>query len=315
MTAPERTTGEQGMMADMLIQAFQHFNDSTAQLQQSYRRLEKRIQELKRELEWKNRQLKEHLTLKEAAETSLRNILESLTVGVLVTDLAGRITTFNRGAEQLTECSAETAIGMSIDELLCLAFGQGSAPRLPMHGPCKLEQVVIRDEQALHLSFALSPLQGNRGECLGSVIILEDVTRMRHLEEQVHRTNRLAAMGEMAASIAHEVRNPLGGIELFASQLKQELAREPAKQTLVEHILSGVKNLNRTISNMLLFTKSPAPRFEPVDPHQLLEASLVFASHLVRYQHLRLQKNFGAAGVTVYADALSPLTLTSVQEL
>ncbi|MBI3328085.1 MAG: hypothetical protein HYZ81_15460 [Nitrospinae bacterium] len=188
MAAREQTTDEHGAVADMLIQAFQHFNERTAQLKQSYRRLEQRIRELKRELEWKNHQLAEHLREKEA------------------------------------------------------------------------------------------------------------------LEEQVQRTNRLAAMGEMAASIAHEVRNPLGSIELFAALLKQELEQDGGKRTLVEHILSGVKSLNRTISNMLLFTKSLAARFEPVDPHQVLEASLVFASHVLRHHRLRLQKSFGADGVTVCAD-------------
>jgi signal transduction histidine kinase len=107
----------------------------------------------------------------------------------------------------------------------------------------------------------------------------------------------------MAIKIAQELRNPLGSMELFASLLEQDLDQDAETVPLAVHILSGIKSLNHIISNMLLFTKRPMPRLAPIDPHSLLEASLVFADHLVRHQHLRIQKEFGAAGATIEADA------------
>jgi signal transduction histidine kinase len=138
---------------------------------------------------------------------------------------------------------------------------------------------------------------------VGSVVIVEDVTRLTRWQEQVQRTNRLDALGEMAVSIAQEVRNALGSMELFASLLKQELEHEAEKAMLAEHILSGVKSLNQTISNLLAFTRCPIPCSTSVDPHRVLEESLIFASQLVRHHHLSLQKSFGADGVTIAADA------------
>jgi two-component system sensor histidine kinase FlrB len=122
-------------------------------------------------------------------------------------------------------------------------------------------------------------------------------------QAQAQRSQRIDAMGEMAVKIAQDLRNPLGSMELFASLLQQELDQDDETVPLAAHILSGIKNLNHIISNMLLFTKRPTPRMALIDPHPLLEASLVFAEHLVRYQHLSLQKEFGAEGVSIEADA------------
>jgi signal transduction histidine kinase len=120
---------------------------------------------------------------------------------------------------------------------------------------------------------------------------------------QVQRTQRIGAMGELVVKMAQDLRNTLGGMELFASLLQQDLNQDSEMVALVAHILSGVRSLNHIISNMLLFTKRPTPRLGLVDPHPLLEASLVFAEHLVRYQHLHIQKDFGAEGATLEADA------------
>jgi len=135
------------------------------------------------------------------------------------------------------------------------------------------------------------------------------VSENRHLQEalqrqvQHQRAQRIDAMGEMAVKIAQELRNPLGSMELFASLLQQELDQDAEAAALVAHILSGVKNLDHVISNLLLFTKPPTPRLASVDPHLLLEASLVFVEHLVRHQHLRIQEDFGAVGLGIEAAA------------
>jgi signal transduction histidine kinase len=162
--------------------------------------------------------------------------------------------------------------------------------------------VVTCEEGPRYLSFRISPLQGDAGEHLGTVIIVDDVTQQKSQAEQTQRAKWLSAMGEMADSIAQAVRNPLGSMELFASLLKQELAGDAERVVMAEHILSGVKSLNQNISNLLLYTKCPIPRLATVDPHQLLEDSLVFASHLVRHHHLRLYKHFATKGMTIHAD-------------
>lgn len=93
----------------------------------------------------------------------------------------------------------------------------------------------------------------------------------------LERTRRLAAMGEMAARVAHEIRNPLGSMSIFATILERELGAEPEKQRLANHITSGIKSLDNLLSNMLLFAASPEAKLKPIDIRKVLEDSLVLA--------------------------------------
>jgi PAS domain S-box-containing protein len=238
-----------------------------------------------------------------AVSTLLCHALDSLAVGVIVVDLQGMITTINRAAERIIKLTAADAQGMSIDHLLATLGRRTSGLQSPGDRPQTFEHVVIRDEGPCHLNFRLTALEGDVGEHLGSVIIVDDVTQQKWQAEQTQRARWLNAMREMAASLAQAVRNPLGSMELFASMLKQELAGDTERAVMVEHILSGVKSLNHNISNLLLVTKCPILQVVTVDPRQLLEDSVVFAKHLVGHQHLRLYKHFEPTGVTIHAGA------------
>lgn len=90
----------------------------------------------------------------------------------------------------------------------------------------------------------------------------------------MERTRRLAAMGEMAAKIAHEIRNPLGSMAIFANLLERELGAEQDKRKLAEHISKGIKTLDNLLSNMLLFAGSPMARLKSVDLKEIIEDSL-----------------------------------------
>ncbi len=96
----------------------------------------------------------------------------------------------------------------------------------------------------------------------------------------------------MAAGIAHEIRNPLGSIELFASLLKKDVEEDEEKFKLVEHIRSGVKNMDRIISTLLLYAKSPRPSQQKCDIHQLLDTLLTGSSDIVIPDNIKILKNF-----------------------
>jgi signal transduction histidine kinase len=114
---------------------------------------------------------------------------------------------------------------------------------------------------------------------------LEDQVERLNLEvteksKAVERTRRLAAMGEMGAKIAHEIRNPLASIGIFSSLLERELEGEAKKQELAGHITKGVKTLDNLLTNMLLFARSPEPRQTRMDVKNVLETTL----HLINAQ-------------------------------
>lgn len=106
----------------------------------------------------------------------------------------------------------------------------------------------------------------------------------------MERNRRLAAMGEMAAKIAHEIRNPLGSVSIFSTLLERELSSEPDKRKLAEHISKGVKTLDNLLSNMLLFASSPRARSKTLDLKEVIEDSIL------------LVRGYAKPGVSVKTD-------------
>jgi signal transduction histidine kinase len=318
---PARTTRQPSTTPSKLKEAFQHLFENTVQLKRAYRQLTRRLQKHNRQLQWQNRQLEERLGREIAAGTLLRHTLDSLTLGILVVDREGMIVIGNREAERLVQRPLAEAQGVPIEALLCTTMPQTAGVEWLGHQPCRFEHVISRDHETLHVRFTLAPWYSPHGEQAGSLVMIEDVTEEKHRADQTQRTNRLDAMAEMATNISQQVRNTLGSMELFASLLKQEVAQHDEPERLVEHLLSGIKNLNQTVSNLLLFTKHPRLRLAPADPHQLLEDSLTFASQLVRHQHLRVEKYFEAQGIMLQADAallkqvFLNLTLNAIQAM
>jgi PAS domain S-box-containing protein len=264
------------------------FNGAASKFELSYLLLEEKVKELDLELKDKNEELNANLREKEEIKNYLHNILESLGTGVVVIDLAGRITTLNQAVEEIIGVREGEAKGRGIEEILAPEVFpnpllRGEALRA-VQEPMEIEaEFYPAGRGALHLGISISPLKNSEGRRMGTVLALQDITQMKRLEEQANRTDRLAAMGEMAVKIAHEVRNPLGSIELLASLLRKELEGSGELRDLAEHISSGVKSINAIISNMLLFMRpQQKPNLQVIEIHSPLQDSLFFCRHLMK---------------------------------
>jgi len=244
---------------EILSQAFQTFNEATQQLQDSYDDLKERVKLLDLELAKKNQELEKNLTEKEEVKNYLNNILESLTTGVIVIDKQGSITTFNKTAGLITGLTPESSLGKPLKDLFHDDLFENMVSRLAKTGGSPLSvdrEISTASGSRIHIQASASPVLDPDDRQIGSLLIIKDMTRIRHLEIEAQRNQRLRAMGEMAAGIAHEIRNPLGSIELFASLLKKDVEADEEKFKLVEHIRSGVKNMDRIISTLLLYASS-----------------------------------------------------------
>jgi len=126
------------------------------------------------------------------------------------------------------------------------------------------------------------PLTMERGTVRkGALVALKGVAGRKHESDRSQRKDRLAAMGEMAAKIAHEIRNPLGSIELFATSLQASLEGQPELQLLAERVSAGVKSIDAIVSNLLQFVRpNEAHRFKHFDIYEALDDSLFFMQHL-----------------------------------
>jgi signal transduction histidine kinase len=131
------------------------------------------------------------------------------------------------------------------------------------------------------VTVAESPLKIRSGDRAGSLILIQDVSRLYQLEEQVQRTDRLAAMGEMIGRIAHEIRNPLGSVELFASLLRNDLGDRPAARQYAEQISQAVHAMDRLLANLLAYMKParPVKAWHAAEP--LILDALSLAAHAI----------------------------------
>lgn len=283
-----------------LQKSFHEFNQATERLQNAFTNLERKFEEINKELEYKNQELKRTVREKEEVKDYLRNILESLTTGVVVTDLTGSITTLNRCAETFFGISQNQVTGKHIKVLFdnLTDFERMVLPGTE-HNENTWKKVNLKDRI---IDVFASPMRDERGKITGTVFILRDITRIEKLEEMAKRTEKLAAMGEMAANIAHEIRNPLGSIELFASLLMKDMKNEKYQGRL-SHIITSVKNMDNKISNLLMFTAQRNPIMRRINIHRIVKEVLQFSEAVIKQEGITLSVTYAGVEPCVRGDA------------
>jgi PAS domain S-box-containing protein len=278
-----------------LIQAFDVFNQASESLQQSYNELQVEAHRLAAELAVANAELERSLAEKESFRNYLKNILESLSNGVLVIDRENRAAVCNPAAATLLGFSPDDvksarsyrdlAIPSSLEEFIAAA--RSSEVGSPTDAELNWNNAVGQEQ---FLSVSASPVSDAQGNNTGLTIVLKDITRLKELELQNQRAKQLQAMGEMAVQLAHEIRNPLGSIELFASLLGNELRGQDDFKGWADQIVTGVKFLNNIVTNMLTFTRTSKPQTKPLDVKGLILETLAFVEPVLQQRQIRLEQ-------------------------
>src|SRR2546427_590945 len=186
------------------------------------------------------------------------HIIESINSGLLTTDREGRITFANRAAAEITGREAPDLVRRSIIDVL----GQGPDFLLKARAALGRErryrvELDYEDTRArrLYLGFTVSTLRERSGHPLGMIFIFQDLTEIRVLEEEVALKKRMAALGEMAAGVAHELRNPLASISGSVQVLKRDLRPHGEAGDLMDIVIKESKRLDQIIRDFLLFAK------------------------------------------------------------
>lgn len=291
MTNLDRATKEGPEKSLFLQQSFKDFDVATARLQKAFASLEKKFENINKELKCKNIELQEALAEKDKISSYLQNILESLTTGVVVADMEGKTTMINQCAEMFTEFSREDAVGTDADVLFenkLKYLDDGLGEKIKLKGRT--------------LEMFDSAVKTGSGDEIGKVIVLRDITRLEKLEATVKRTEKLAAMGETAANLAHEIRNPLGSIELFASLLIKDL-KEKKNRDRASHIIKSVRDMDNKISNLLLFARDRKPPMKKVNVHNALKEIIAFSEQIIQKENILLTVNYEDADPIITGNA------------
>lgn len=197
------------------------FIEATEELNRSYNQLKQEVNRLSQELA--------------TQKNLLKAIIESIHDGVLAIDKNRQVLVANVKAREL--------LGINGSNPMCTVLPDNQKD---------LELYYLNGEKKV-IRIYKSPLK-QEGKEIGEVIVLRDVTRERELEEENSRKERLSAMGRMAVTVAHEIRNPLGSIELFAGLIKRGGTKEEIEKW-ASSIQKVTKSINNLISNMLMFTR------------------------------------------------------------
>jgi len=250
-----------------------------------------------------------------ASNEFLKGIIESSPYGIIATDMKGNILIFNRAAEELLGYRAEEVIGkMHISELYPPGMAKEVMKKLRSEdyggkGRFSGELKVLNrygEEIPIHLSAALVYRDGKEVASLGIFTDLrprlEMEKRLQETQLQLLQSEKLRSLGEMAAGVAHEINNPLGGILLYASLLLEELSPEDQKRKDVERIVSEATRCKEIVKSLLEFARQSSPDKELVNVNSAINEGLLFLENQATFHNIRIVKELDPGLPPVYGN-------------
>lgn len=240
--------------------------------------LARQLGEAKTEIERRQGDLRELRALNE-------NILASLNSGLMTLDLEMNIIFFNAAAEYITGRRSDEVFGAPLENLfpdLASKVQRGESGEMPNFAP-RLEGTYTHpDGELLYLGFSVSALRNAAGDLTGQIIIFQDLSQIKALEEQAKLSERMAAIGHLSAAIAHEIRNPLASISGSVEMLQALATLSEDEGALMGIILREVERLNELISQFLEYSRPRKLTPTPIDIEELVCESL----QLFRHSHM-----------------------------
>lgn len=278
-----------------LEQAFSLFSQMSSQLTDSYSLLEARVTELKGELAVVSAQRMQELAEKERLANRLQNLLDLLPGGVIVIDAHGRVREANPAACEL--------LGLPLEgELWRHVIARCFAPREDDG-----HEVSLKDGR--RLSISTRSLDAEPGQ----LVLLNDLTETRHLQDQLARHERLSSLGRMVASLAHQIRTPLSAALLYASHLTEQQLPMETQQRFAGRLKERLHELEHQVRDMLVFARGELPLTDRVSPKALLQSLQAAALTHVQGLLIRWQCDSHVGEVLCNRDTLVGAVLNLIE--
>jgi signal transduction histidine kinase len=294
-SAPSRREAQRA-----LARAFVSFTQVAGSLEKSYENLQSEVGRLRAELERANSELAQSLEENSRVRRYLSRILEGLPCGVLALDANGAIRIINPEARRIL--------------MLARDWMPGSADPVPSSLEQLLSEARSTESSAVQ-EFTLAAPEGNvfiavartrlaEGEHAGeeTILILRDVTDEKRVAAERESSRRVHALAELSTLLAHEIRNPLGSLELFGGLIADATAAVPDAQKWVEHLQAGLRGLSATVNNVLSFHSQAACALAPANLARLLRDTAEFLRPLTRQRNMQIGFITRIGDVRIQAD-------------
>ena len=280
----------------LLADAFSEFISASSVLEASYRELQQEVAHLSLELSERNAALTSSLAENDRMRAALQQMLDSMPCGVLVLNNAERIVMINPEGRRLLDLGKAKIHSLHdlsrVSGVDFEALAKGPDDRLD-------REVCVQDKRWLAIGnrklLSLMSAQGSADTSnhLQSIWILRDITASKEAEQERETARRATVLAEISTMLAHEIRNPLASMELFAELIEQDLG---ASSQWISHLRAGIRRLSGTVNNVLSLNDESKSRLAPVDLAACVQSGLVFVQPIAEQAGLHL--SFFAAADT-----------------
>jgi two-component system sensor histidine kinase FlrB len=275
-----------------LTEAFDAFVAAASRLEHSHRQLHEEVAELRKQLAERNRALASSVAETERTRGALRQILDALPCGVAVLESRSReIILLNPEAHRLLDV-VEPADWQTLPAWVQAAVESLSLQSLE-HG-CEQQVMVEKDGRRvwLEIQYGRMTSPANKKDSIDAtclVLIIGDVTAQKSVEHEREKLRNVVALAEMATVLAHEIRNPLGSLELLTGFLAGDAGLNEDSKKCVQYLRVGIRSLSATVNNVLCFHNPDAQQMEPLALGGALRVAVEFIRPLADQKGVILQ--------------------------
>lgn len=265
-----------------------------------YDRLENRI-------ELANEELRQKITALTEMKNFNDSILQNMSNGLMTIDMEGSIVYFNAAAEAILGYRVQEVQGQLVKDIF-KGFGTLLSKTLQTGRNLVFHETEVSTKAGINtpVEVSTSLLRDDADEMVGIILIFADLTERKKMEEQIRRADRLATLGQLAAGIAHEIRNPLAGISGAIQILRDDILGNYPNREILDEIIERINTLNTAISNFLRFAR-PAPlQLSPTDINEVVQSVLFLISKQAETQ---------GVNIVVECDNSLPIVMADSEQL
>jgi len=285
---------------EQLADAFLTFTKAAHSLEQSYTQLQLEVSQLHQELRSANSELDSSLKENSRVRAYLSHVLESLPCGVLVVNSENRIQKINPHARVLLGVPSEIVEGAewNLPPSLLALF-----PSHADENALEYEWHPIDQLSGRVLSVSRTAIDGSTQQADGTIWILRDVTEQKRIAKEREASRRRHALADVAAVLAHEIRNPLASMELFTSLLEDATVDLRETRPWINHLQAGLRSLSATVNNVLEFHGSAVPQLLPIELDRVLGDTIDFLRPVARQRGQRIEFYNAIGRTAIQGDA------------